>query len=250
MAYTKTTWVNDQTELNAQNMNHIEDGIANTQNVQLIAVSDTAPSECQINDKYYNTEDNLIYTATNEDTWSEDGEEPIYDILYIILDEKTTYTYNGETLISVGGGGGGGITVAPDEPTEDTKLYIESMDLDAQYEVNEDKYSTNETLTNKVWIDGKPIYRKVIEITDTNPSASNWKEYTYTTLGLSSTIELCMFPEAYTQITQAGKLYTESFYSNGSRVQTAPADSKVNVLGNGASYSKYIIIAEYTKTTD
>lgn len=115
-------------------------------------------------------------------------------------------------------------------------------------EVND--YSTDEIDTGKKWINGKPIYRKVIEITDTNPSASNWKEYTYTTLGLSSTIELCMFPEAYTQITQANKLYTESFYSNGSRVQTAPADSKVNVLGNGATYSKYIIIAEYTKTTD
>ena len=30
----------------------------------------------------------------------------------------------------------------------------------------EDVYSTNETKTNKVWIDGKPIYRKVSEIGD------------------------------------------------------------------------------------
>ena len=59
-----------------------------------------------------------------------------------------------------------------------------------------------------------------------------------------------MFPEAYTQIIQTNYLYTESLYSNGSRVQTSPANSKVNILGNGATYSKYILIAEYTKTTD
>ena len=83
MAYTKTNWVNDQTELNAENMNHIEDGIYNSQNVELIAVSDEAPSQCTTGDKYYNTEDNLIYTATGTNTWSEDGEEPISGIFYI-----------------------------------------------------------------------------------------------------------------------------------------------------------------------
>ena len=29
---------------------------------------------------------------------------------------------------------------------------------------SKDTYSTSETLTNKVWIDGKPIYRKVVNI--------------------------------------------------------------------------------------
>lgn len=237
-------------------------------NVELLDVIDIAPSECSIGDKYYNTEDNLIYTAVDTDTWSSTGEQPKSGVFYIVFSKQSNYVYDGTTLVSVGGGSGDLIMVN-EEPTEDTKLQIESNDLDPQgtyitntesqsttlgysaaYTNARNTYSTNETFTGKYWIDGKPIYRKAIEITDTNASASNWKEYTYTTLGLPSTIELCMFPEAYTQITQANKLYTESFYSNGSRVQTAPADSKVNVLGNGATYSKYIIIAEYTKTTD
>ena len=35
-----------------------------------------------------------------------------------------------------------------------------------------DTYSTTETLTNKVWIDGKPIYRKVYTFTTSEPSLS------------------------------------------------------------------------------
>ena len=135
-------------------------------NIQLLAVTDTAPSECNVGDKYYNTETNRIYTATATDTWGTTGEEPISDILYIVLEERTSYTYDGETLVSVGGGSGSEIVVGEEEPTEDTKLMIESNDLDGNYEVNTETYSTSETLTNKVWIDGKPIWRKVVQVSN------------------------------------------------------------------------------------
>jgi hypothetical protein len=85
----------------------MDDGIYNLQNVQLIAVTSTAPSECAEGDKYYNTLTKLIYTATGTNTWGQTGETPIADIFYIVLEEQTTYTYDGTDLISVGGSGSG-----------------------------------------------------------------------------------------------------------------------------------------------
>lgn len=107
MAYTKINFVNDETDASAENFNHMESGIANSYNVSLLAVSETAPSECSTGDKYYNTSTKKIYTATSEDTWGTTGEDPISDILYIVLEERTSYTWDGTDLVSVGGGSGG-----------------------------------------------------------------------------------------------------------------------------------------------
>lgn len=170
MAYTKTTWVNNETELNAQNMNHIEDGIENTQNIKLIAVSEEAPSECVVGDKYYNITDNLIYTATETNTWSEDGEEPIYDILYIVLSEKTTYTYDGETLLSVGGGSSD-IVVVGDEPTEDTKLLIEDEDLEPQGLEIVNEYNNADNMAYSCDYSNKAFGGKILW-TNPNPTSS------------------------------------------------------------------------------
>ena len=111
MAYVRRNWVDypsTETPIDADALNNIEDGIEESHNIQLLAVTNTAPSECAEGDKYFDITTKLIYTATGTDTWGETGETPIYDILYIVLDEQTTYTYNGTDLVSVGGGAGGG----------------------------------------------------------------------------------------------------------------------------------------------
>lgn len=74
-------------------------------NIELIAVSDTAPSECSIGDKYYNTTDKEIYTATGTNTWSETGTTPISGILYILITDQKLYNYDGTDLVMVGGAG-------------------------------------------------------------------------------------------------------------------------------------------------
>ena len=86
MAYVRRHWVDypdTTTPIDADALNNIEDGIEESHNIQLLAVTDTAPSECVEGDKYYDTTTGLIYTATGTDTWGETGETPIYDILYI-----------------------------------------------------------------------------------------------------------------------------------------------------------------------
>lgn len=152
MAYTKTNWVNDQAPaINATNLNNIEDGIANSYNVALLAVSDTAPSECSTGDKYYNTTTKKIYTATGTDTWGTTGVDPIEDIFYIVFDTKTSYSYDGTDLVSVGGGGAE-VSVSTTQPTEDEILWINPDDVPGgalnpitnAYSVAQDKgYSCN-----------------------------------------------------------------------------------------------------------
>ena len=113
------------------------------ENVELIAVSPTAPSECSLGDKYFNTTSNKIYTAIATDTWSSTGENAVEGILYIVFNEQSTYAYNGTTLVSVGGGSGSSdIVVVPTEtPTEDTKLEIEDEDFDFKGSEITDEYS-------------------------------------------------------------------------------------------------------------
>lgn len=103
MAYEKQTWVNRQSQANATRLSHIEDGIYNAYMTSLIAITNIQPSECNEGDKYFNTSDNLIYTATDTDTWSETGETPISDKTYVLLEDGSTYMYDGTTLTRIGG---------------------------------------------------------------------------------------------------------------------------------------------------
>lgn len=75
---------------------------ADNQIIDLLAVTDTAPSECSTGDKYFNTTNNQIYTATAQNTWSETGETPIKNIMYIVYDQQSSYSWNGTNLVIVG----------------------------------------------------------------------------------------------------------------------------------------------------
>lgn len=107
MSYSKIGFVNDETEASAENFNHMEDGIEKAYGQLLLAVSNVAPEECVEGDKYFNTETNKIYTATGTDTWGTTGVDAELGVFYIVLESQNIYTYNGATLISVGGGAGG-----------------------------------------------------------------------------------------------------------------------------------------------
>lgn len=104
--YKPYKWIDDESELSAEHFNHMEKGIANSQNIELIALSEQAPGECQKDNKYYNTIDKLIYTAIEDNTWSEEGETPLQGVFYLLLNEQSSYYFDGTTMISVGGGKG------------------------------------------------------------------------------------------------------------------------------------------------
>jgi hypothetical protein len=113
-------------------MNEIKDVINDNETKVLIAVSDTAPSECNTGDLYYNTTDNEIYVATATDTWSSTGTEPTENTIYILFDTKTTYSYDGNSLVSIGGGKAE-IAISTTEPTEQQELWINPNKLVKAY---------------------------------------------------------------------------------------------------------------------
>lgn len=87
-------------------MNEIKEVVNDNETKILLDVTDTAPAECSTGDMYFNTTDNLIYTATATDTWGSTGVAPTENTIYVVISTQTSYVYNGITLVSVGSSSG------------------------------------------------------------------------------------------------------------------------------------------------
>lgn len=116
MAYEIIDWKNKgetgAKPINRDNLRHMDNGILNLDTYKaeikpLLTVSDTAPVECERGDLYYNTTTELIYVATQPDTWSEEGTTPSTFNLYVDLSSSKLYYYDGTNFNSYGSGGGG-----------------------------------------------------------------------------------------------------------------------------------------------
>lgn len=108
---------------------------------------------------------------------------------------------------------------------------------------NPDSYSTSEVKTNKTWINGKPIYRKVITGTISATTTylsiiSNIEEVVYVIGTLEKSNYITNMPH-YTSATNYSQLVVNT--SNGMPILVTPAEQ------NGSTYKIYV---EYTKTTD
>lgn len=102
----------NKTPIDANNLNKIQKNakkaIKNRKPVvELLTVSSKSPSTCTIGDKYYNTTTSKIYTATATNTWARTGENPSNLYLYVDLEHKELYYFDGTRFVSYGGGSGG-----------------------------------------------------------------------------------------------------------------------------------------------
>lgn len=119
ITYADKVALNENPNVNAINkvrdvdMNEIKEVINDNETKVLLAVSSSAPATCDTGDIYFNTTDNLIYTATATDTWSSTGVAPTENTIYIEFTSQTAYAYDGTTLVSVGGGASGGGETLP-----------------------------------------------------------------------------------------------------------------------------------------
>lgn len=132
-------------------------------------------------------------------------------------------------------------------PLNTSVLYCIKAEPTYYMEIEDPGYSTDEVFTGKTWIDGKPIYRKVINVTITHDSSKQYK------LNVSNL-----------NIDKGIKLY--GIDSNGSTIPIILTETlswcvsiiydgvtKEIIFSWGASVSRtmsYNIIIEYTKTTD
>lgn len=127
-------------------------------------------------------------------------------------------------------------------PTEQALYdYLASPD---EADGGRDIYSTTETKTNKVWIDGKPIYRKVIEQTLTsgvNTITHNLGIERYVDVFLSKGNDLVSSSDMQQIATYRGSDYNMCPYNL----------SKDKLYIACVGWTGYtVIILEYTKTTD
>jgi hypothetical protein len=112
-----------------------------------------------------------------------------------------------------------------------------------------DEYSTSEVKTNKVWINGKPIYRKCFYVSSFPNNTSIWvatgisniEQVTYTGGYGQNTNEVIVINSAY------NTSYIDSLIYE--RAGTNAGKIRVHTISNRSAYSGYIWI-EYTKTTD
>lgn len=110
--------------------------------------------------------------------------------------------------------------------------------------VNTDTYSTTETLTNKIWIDGKPIYRKVVVKNSADYIAEGgWK-------AVSSESWLANVDNLITAQVQGKEVGGIPFAPEGINFHVKNGALEYYVFHYYEMAAGSNIILEYTKTTD
>lgn len=121
-------------------------------------------------------------------------------------------------------------------------LNIKDKSLDTK-----ELFSTDEIKTNKVWIDGKPIYKKVITQTITTPNR-------FIPIGDFDISLIDSLISIYGSIKQSlGNITPISFYNNandGAFVCMSKEDNRFVLYARESGVGDVILIVEYTKTTD
>lgn len=119
-----------------------------------------------------------------------------------------------------------------------SKINTGLIPMDFIKEQLKEVYSTNEIKTNKVWKDGKPIYRKVIEATDINTPFST---------GVSN-IDKMWFCNSGSYI-----YWNDDYFYEIGRAELYYQKSTNKIAADSPTVAnnwKCVLTIEYTKTTD
>ena len=111
-----------------------------------------------------------------------------------------------------------------------------------------ENYSTDEILTGGTWIDGKPIYRKVLNGTFESDNTQSQKY-----IDIDWTIENFIEIKGYAKDEVQSYPLNYNRPDNGKFLETKRDDLDVIRIGFnnlGTSTYSYFLILEYTKTTD
>lgn len=136
-----------------------------------------------------------------------------------------------------------------DTDMNEIKIVVNNNATELTNVINAEVYSTNEVKTNKVWIDGKPIYRKVI----TGTKSSGWTDISLSNINYD-TIYINGAETYFIYINSSTKFSKNTFYFSPTDflvAQIQTDNKKINIgAGTDLSNINYYIVLEYTKTTD
>lgn len=112
-----------------------------------------------------------------------------------------------------------------------------------------DVYSTEEVKTNKIWIDGKPIYRKIL----TGTKNAGWTDIDISAINYD-TIFINNDTTHFTFTENSSNWCKGPYYFSNTDFITAQikiSSNQINIgAGSGLSNISYKVVLEYTKTTD
>ena len=114
---------------------------------------------------------------------------------------------------------------------------------------NDNSYSTDEKLTGKFWIDGKPIYRKVIDCGVMPNATSKTTAHNISNLGTVVTLYGVGTTTASNNARVPLPRGSSGGATDGVDLYVDVANVTIRVAVNYTAYTAYVIL-EYTKTTD
>ena len=129
---------------------------------------------------------------------------------------------------------------------KDLSNQVDTNTSDIQDIKDAEVYSTNEVKTNKKWVDGKPIYRKVFMF-GAMPNTTN-KDIPHNISNLGTTIK-CYGMAVRTSDSRALPIPDST---PGAEITCGVSNTNVSVItySDRSSFNDSHIIIEYTKTTD
>lgn len=141
---------------------------------------------------------------------------------------------------------------------KEQKIYIKNDDDIYEEFINKndlDNYSMNETKIG-TWIDGKPLYRKVVQVTI--PTTQNDGTTENTMSHVQNNVKMAFLAEGYFNYFNSAmplSLYMNNSFSNGVRTSVSVGTDGVCALGIGNANTAFndckgYAIIKYTKTTD
>lgn len=242
----------DINKVKADDMNNIKEAVNTNENKILLAISDTAPSTCATGDLYYNTTSKKIFEATGTNTWGTTGTNPTSNTIYILFDTKTTYSYDGTDLVSVGGGGAE-ISVQTTEPTGDeddsVKLWINPNEapsgnlnpISNTYGVAQDKGYSQEYVNNK--LENRIIEKGRLYLNEFTSYSMGSSTYAYKTITFTGT-----YTNPPLVITQCNSTTNKTLYgdipSYARSITNTSADIIITInISNNNTWVDYIVIS-------
>ena len=130
------------------------------------------------------------------------------------------------------------------------KTYGQANITDDESGGTPDYYSTSEVKTNKVWIDGKPIYRRVIALTNKTvgdgteiATLTDYATLDYVTYKYDAKISGASWTTGfYSRVEEGGSAILKMIYN--------PSTGKFFGVSSSRTFAEIYITIEYTKTTD
>ena len=233
----------------------------------IIKVSNTTPIQAQVLNEY-STSTTDTYSASyinanqSSSVWNGGDRVAFYkgtttqvNNQEIINGQLLYNTDTGETALDdndtrIVTGSGNVVVVSENEPTNvATKEWIKPSEMVKTVAATYDDYLETETKTNKIWIDGKPVYRKVFSISLSDNSNlyinHNLASVNFDKYWVDNSISY-IYSNNGTESLAANWYYTDSDWARTWLNSTQIRFRSPSSLNGRTLY----VVVEYTKTTD